>query len=142
MGGRSSGAWHGTGKQIREAGTPGIRPEEAARTTTPPSLFVSFDVLLSEEQGGLGFCPLPSHTGFFTGEVPAAFPFRESTICGSRGLVSFTLVSYIIDCTGKDGPFKSVPRSTKHCCFTTSELCVTSDITALFLGFSPRHPFL
>ena len=25
---------------------------------------------------------------------------------------------------------------------TTSELCVTSDITALFLGFSPRHPFL
>lgn len=73
MGGRSSGAWHGTGKQIREAGVPGIRPEEAVRTTTPPSLFVSFDVLLSEEQGGLGFCPLPSHTGFFTGEVPQLF---------------------------------------------------------------------
>lgn len=65
---------------------PGIRPEEAARTTTPPFSLVSFDVLLSEDQGGLGFCPLPSLTGLFTGEVPAAFFLSGSLPSVVKGL--------------------------------------------------------
>lgn len=90
------GPWHNIGKQTHGAGMPGIWPEETARTTTPPFLFVLLDVLLlcRGEKPGIS-------AGFFLGKVSVYFLLGELTTYNSRVWDSFPLVPSITGFVGK-----------------------------------------